>query len=67
MSKHKVNFLCPMETVKVIDDLAEADHRDRTSMLNRIIDFYLSHNDNQAFISQVKANGRTKKKVGGSR
>jgi len=53
-----------METVKVIDDLAEADHRDRTSMLNRIIDFYLRHDDNQAFISQVKVNGKAKKKAG---
>jgi len=61
MTKHKVNFLCPMETVKVIDDLAQADHRDRTSMLNRMIDFYLSHNENKAFITQVKANGKTKK------
>ena len=64
MSKHKVNFLCPLETVKVIDDLAEADHRDRTSMLNRIIDFYLRHDDNQAFITQVKVNGKAKKKAG---
>jgi len=64
MSKHKVNFWCPMDTVKVIDELAEADQRDRTSMLNRIIDFYLSHDDNQAFISQVRANGKTKKKAG---
>lgn len=48
----------------MIDDLAEADHRDRTSMLNRIIDFYLSHDDNQAFISQVRANGKAKKKAG---
>ena len=64
MSKHKVNFLCPIETVKVIDALAEADQRDRTFMLNRMIDFYLSHDDNQAFISQVKANGKPKKKAG---
>ena len=64
MDKHKVNFLCPMETVKVIDDLAQADHRDRTSMLNRMIDFYLSHDENQTFIAQVRANGKNKKKAG---
>jgi len=64
MAKHKVNFLCPLETVKVIDDLAAADKRDRTSMLNRMIDFYLTHTDNRAFIAQVRANGKPKKKAG---
>lgn len=44
MDTFKVNFRCPVTTVEVIDKLAAADHRDRTSMLNKIVDFYLSHN-----------------------
>jgi hypothetical protein len=41
MSKKKVNFYCPTATVAIIDGLAEDDHRDRTYVLNRIIEFYL--------------------------
>ncbi len=44
MDKTKVNFYCPTATVKVIDEVAAADHRDRTSLLNKIIDFYFTHN-----------------------
>lgn len=44
MDKMKLNFYCPTSTVKVLDELAAADHRDRTSMLNKIIDFYLQRN-----------------------
>ena len=43
MTKRKINFYCPSATVEIIDAMAEADHRDRTSMLNKIVDFYLSH------------------------
>lgn len=48
MTKTKVNFYCLSSTVKVIDGIAKADHRDRTSMLNKMIDFYLSHHDSNA-------------------
>lgn len=44
MDKTKVNFYCPTATVKIIDEMAKADHRDRTSLLNKMIDFYLTHN-----------------------
>jgi hypothetical protein len=43
MDSFKVNFRCPTLTVKIVDELAAADHRDRTSMLNKIVDFYISH------------------------
>jgi hypothetical protein len=46
MTKTKLNFYCPSATVKVLDEMAAADHRDRTSLLNKIIDFYLSHQAN---------------------
>lgn len=42
MDSIKVNFNCPVATVRIIDEMAKADHRDRTSMLNKIVDFYLS-------------------------
>jgi hypothetical protein len=42
MTKQKINFYCPSATVKVIDDMAAADHRDRTSMLNKIVDDYIT-------------------------
>jgi hypothetical protein len=45
MTKQKVNFYCPTATVEIIDRMAAADHRDRTSMLNKIVDFYLSLNN----------------------
>jgi hypothetical protein len=42
-SKTRLNFLCPTATVKRIIEMAEADHRDKSSMLNKIVDFYLQH------------------------
>ena len=45
MTKLKLNFYCPAPTVRVIDAMAKNDHRDRTSMLNKMIDFYLAHHD----------------------
>ena len=56
MDAIKVNFRVSTDTVDVVDALAKADHRDRTSMLNRILDFYLNHPDNKAVIAQAKAN-----------
>ena len=65
MDKTKVNFFCPSATVKIIDEMAAADHRDRTSMLNKIVDFYLSLNNPH---SEPRTNGArrtaTKKKAG---
>ena len=43
MEKTKLNFYCPTATVEVIDSEAKADHRDRTSLLNKMIDFYFIH------------------------
>jgi len=43
MNKTKINFYCPTPTVEILDKMAADDHRDRTSLLNKIIDFYLSH------------------------
>jgi hypothetical protein len=60
MENAKVNFRLPADRLKAIDDEAEADHRDRTSMLHKIIAFYF---DNHPHI-----NGRSaappKKKAG---
>jgi hypothetical protein len=42
MTKTKINFYCPSATVKIIDSMAAADHRDRTSMLNKIVDDYIT-------------------------
>jgi hypothetical protein len=44
MEKTKINFYCPTSTVAIIDRIADKDHRDRTSMLNKIISFYLENN-----------------------
>lgn len=44
MTKTKLNFYCPSATVKIIDAMAAADLRDRTSMLNKMVNFYISHN-----------------------
>ena len=62
MDNVKINFRLPADRLKAIDDEAEADHRDRTSMLHKIIAFYFDHNPPQ--------NGGTKiapKKKAGSR
>jgi hypothetical protein len=61
MTKTKINFYCPSATVKVLDDMAAADHRDRTSMLNKIVDDYII-----AHYQQTPANNGTKptKKAG---
>jgi hypothetical protein len=44
MEKITINFRCPAEVVATIDAEAAADHRDRTSLLNKIIAFYYKHN-----------------------
>lgn len=45
--------------METIEKLAAADHRDRTSMLNKIVDFYLSHNGHKSPITPAP-----KKKAG---
>jgi hypothetical protein len=42
MSTQKVNFNCPTPTVKVLDEMAAADHRDRTSLILKALDFYIT-------------------------
>jgi hypothetical protein len=42
MTKIKLNFYCPEDMANTIDKMAEADHRDRTSMLNKMLAFYIS-------------------------
>jgi hypothetical protein len=44
MTKTKLNFYCPSATVKIIDKMAELDHRDRTSMLNKMVTDYITAN-----------------------
>lgn len=62
MDNVKINFRLPADKLKMIDDDALADHRDRTSMLHKIIAYYYDQNPPQ--------NGGTKnpmKKKAGSR
>jgi hypothetical protein len=42
MTKTKLNFYCPSATVKIIDRMAKDDHRDRTSMLNKMVEDYIA-------------------------
>jgi hypothetical protein len=47
MTKAKVvavNFRCPARMLKDVDELAANDHRDRTSMLQKMIAFYFDNN-----------------------
>lgn len=37
MEKITVNFRCPEDLVTKVDEAAEADHRDRTNMLIKIL------------------------------
>lgn len=64
MSKTKVNFYCPTSTVELIDEMADKDHRDRTSMLNKMIDFYFQFNGHPALVDPVWPKPTTKKKAG---
>ena len=43
MESVKTTFRLPADRLKAIDDEAKADHRDRTSMLHKIIAFYFDH------------------------
>ena len=53
MDKSKVNFNISTATLKVVDQLAADDHRDRTSMINKIIDTYLTqHTDYKTYLTQ---------------
>jgi hypothetical protein len=72
MDKIKVNFNCPVPTVAIIDEMAKNDHRDRTSMLNIMIDYYLFHSPGRGRdITETAeaSNGikRTTKKKAGAR
>jgi hypothetical protein len=62
MTKQKINFYCPSATVKVLDDMAAADHRDRTSMLNKIVDDYIT-----THTQQPTSNGTKPTKKAGAR
>lgn len=50
MKTAKVSFNCPTTTVEILDRMAEEDHRDRSSLLNKIIDFYLQFNGHPALV-----------------
>jgi hypothetical protein len=58
MDKTKINFNCPTATLQVIDKMALEDHRDRTSMLNKIIDFYLTQHGNGTAKQKKKAGAK---------
>jgi hypothetical protein len=62
MDKQKINFYCPSATVEVIDEMAANDHRDRTSMLNKIVDDYIKAHYQPT--NGTKPTTVTKKKAG---
>jgi len=67
MNKTRINFLCPTPTVRILDAMAEADHRDRSSMLNKIIDYYLKDSANGHAHAVGEAKAVTAKKKAGTR
>lgn len=64
--KTRINFLCPTKTVERIEEMAEADHRDKSSMMNKIVDFYMQHHSPNGkptvFLGEMKPH--SKKKAG---
>jgi hypothetical protein len=64
MTKTKVNFYCPTATVKTIDSMAALDHRDRTSMLNKIVDDYITTHPLPASILTSNGSKPKTKKAG---
>jgi predicted transcriptional regulator len=38
----QLTFRCPTRTAEALDEMAEAEHRDRSSMLNYIVAQYIS-------------------------
>lgn len=66
--KTRVNFLCPTAMMRRVEALAEADHRDKSSMLNKIVDFYLQHHtpNGQTTATMIEAKPHTqhRKKAG---
>jgi hypothetical protein len=59
-NKTRVNFLCPSATVQRIEEMAEADHRDKSSMMNKIVDFYLQHHSAGGIFIEAKTPARKK-------
>ena len=55
-----VTFRYPADRLKALDEAAKEDHRDRTSMLHKIIAFYFDHYPPRAgkTIPQKKAGSR---------
>lgn len=62
-TKQRINFLCPIATVKRIEAMAAADHRDKSSMMNKIVDFYLQNHapNGQHIIIEAKTTNSRKK------
>jgi len=48
MEYYKVNFRCPDDLVAKVDAAAEDDHRDRSSMLIKIIEEYFENKPSKA-------------------
>jgi hypothetical protein len=68
VTKTRVNFLCPSATVKIIERMAEADHRDKSSMMNKIVDFYLLYHAADGtpmlLLGDTKPHNSTNRKAG---
>lgn len=43
MENIQVNFRLPADKLEALDQAAKEDHRDRTSMLHKMIAFYFTH------------------------
>lgn len=44
MEHTRVNFRCPSDAVEILDKMAADDHRDRASLLNKIVATYIKEN-----------------------
>ena len=59
MASVKINFRCPEHLARAIDEEAAADHRDRTSLLTKIIaSYYENKNGKKPTTPRKKAGAR---------
>jgi hypothetical protein len=67
-TKGRINFVCPAATVQLLEEMAEADHRTKSSLMNKIVDFYLQHHapngQPKAIMIEAKPTTHSQKKAG---
>jgi len=55
MTKIPITFRCPPDLVKVLDDDAAADHRDRSNLILKIITLYYQNKNGHKPPARKKA------------